>query len=451
MVDRLELGVVVAMRAEAFSYVRIDAPGFFTPAQLVTALSDSRLGEFLRGSRRTSVLLNASLAERIGTDDTDWLGATWAPMIASIGVRKLALVSPEPIHQLFGQVFQLAARKAAGAGIELRCFPSGQFHQTWESVTWFDDPGGAGGAAGAGGAPVVESRAPSLRGSIEVAVPRDHWSAVFASAAAGGAVTGAATMSAWLGMVRSLGLAEVMFEPSMLLPAALVGVVSGLAGTYVVLLLRDWPRTRIGWGEQTIIEYVGERARTTVDRARMRAVWTFSRVQFVRNRRAIRSGIGGRMLQLSDGSGPTITVAEGEFRAPWLRNQPCQVTSLEPLLALVPSAAEGAIVPSDRAYHHRTSVFFGLLAVMAYGAFCAGIVLTNTRTEVAAAAFSFLVGAALFGLRALWPTARLFRRALGGRLAAGAELVLRLFATTLVGVPPMAWLLIELVNSAMRH
>ncbi len=459
MTERLELGPFVAMRAQAFSYVRIDARGYFDPRQLVAALSDPRLGQFIAESRRAAVLLNASAVERIGTEDTEWLSTQWAPMIAGIGVRKLSLVTPEHVHQLFGAVFLASARTAARAGVELRCFPSAQFHQSWESVSWFDDAGGAGASGSPSGAPQnppspsaaqappsTTPRVPS-GGSLEVTVPRHHWKGIFHSAVLGGLVIGAATMLAGIVETQSMGLTELEGMDGLGLFAALAGGLSAFAGTSLVLNLRGRPPTRVVWDEHTISEQVGGRARVTFERARVHATWAWTTVRFVRGRRVVADRIGGRMLQLSDGGGQTITLAEGGFVAPWLRHRACWVTSFEPLLKLVPEAVEGRVVPDERAIGPTASRVFGTVAVLSYAAFAASVLFTRTRSGPDAAKLLFLVGAALFGLRALWPAARLLRRLPGEGLASGVELALRLGATALIGLPIVVWLLRALLGA----
>ncbi len=153
--DRLDLGPVVAMRAPAFSYVRIDAHGFFTAQQLAQLLVDQRLGHFVATSGKRSAVLNASAAQRIGTEDFDFFAEHWAPLLASIEVRRVSIVVPEQVFSLFGQVFAHGAARAARHGVEIRCFPSAQFTNTWESVTWLDAPA-AGAAVGAAPKPLME-------------------------------------------------------------------------------------------------------------------------------------------------------------------------------------------------------------------------------------------------------------------------------------------------------
>jgi len=123
------------------------------------------------------------------------------------------------------------------------------------------------------------------------------------------------------------------------------------------------------------------------------------------------------------------------------------VSSLEPLLRLVPEAVEGRVVPDERAIGPLTSRVFGTVAVLSYAAFAASVLLTRTRSGPDAAKLFFLVGAALFGLRALWPAARLLRRLPGEGLASGVELALRLGATALIGLPIMVWLLRALLGA----
>lgn len=137
--ERLDLGPVVAMRAEPFDYVRIDASGFMRPEQLAQCLSDGRLGHFLATSARNAAVLNAGGMSRFGTEDSEFIGQHWAPLLASVKITKLSLVVPEQVFALFGQVFQVAGDHAKKHGVEIRCFPSRQFTDTWESVTWFKE------------------------------------------------------------------------------------------------------------------------------------------------------------------------------------------------------------------------------------------------------------------------------------------------------------------------
>ena len=138
--DRLELGPVVAMRSPNIKYVRIDASGFMTAAQLASALGDPRLGQFVSQTGWSAAVLNASGMDRFGTDDVEWMSEQWAPMLASVNVRKLSVVVAERVHMLFKSVFAGLAPRAMKAGVELRYFPSAQFTSTFESVTWFETP-----------------------------------------------------------------------------------------------------------------------------------------------------------------------------------------------------------------------------------------------------------------------------------------------------------------------
>jgi len=128
------------MRAEPFDYVRIDASGFMRPEQLAQCLTDGRLGHFLATSARNAAVLNAGGMSRFGTEDSELIADRWAPLLASVKFTKLSLVVPEQVFALFGQVFEVTAQRAKKPGVEIRCFPSRQFTDTWESVTWFKEP-----------------------------------------------------------------------------------------------------------------------------------------------------------------------------------------------------------------------------------------------------------------------------------------------------------------------
>lgn len=166
--DRLDLGPVVAMRAPNFPYVRVDVQGFLTPPQLAQILSDQRLGHFLATSGKGAVCLNAGRSHRFGTEDVDFLVDRWAPMVAPIGMRKMSVVVPEQVHMLFGGVFAAASQRAARAGVEVRCFPSAMFENTFESVSWLDAvaPPAPHAPAPAGPAPLYEA---------PIIIDRDAW------------------------------------------------------------------------------------------------------------------------------------------------------------------------------------------------------------------------------------------------------------------------------------
>ncbi len=138
--ERLDLGPVVAMRAQQLPYVRIDASGFVTPQQLAQLIVDPRLGQFLASSGKRAVLLNAAGMHRFGTEDMELIAERWAPLLAGIEIRRISLVVAQQVFDLFGLVFAHAATRAAISGVELRWFPSAQFTESFESVTWFDAP-----------------------------------------------------------------------------------------------------------------------------------------------------------------------------------------------------------------------------------------------------------------------------------------------------------------------
>ena len=72
-----------------------------TAAQLASALGDPRLGQFVSQTGWSAAVLNASGMDRFGTDDVEWMSEQWAPMLASVNVRKLSVVVAERVHMLF--------------------------------------------------------------------------------------------------------------------------------------------------------------------------------------------------------------------------------------------------------------------------------------------------------------------------------------------------------------
>jgi hypothetical protein len=442
--DRLDIGPILAMRSPAFSYVRIDARGFFSPAELAAALSDPRLAAWLRETGLRAVALNASLAQRIGTEDTEWLATQWAPMLARVGISKLSLITPDHVHQLFGAVFQAAARRAAEHRIELRCFPSAQFTQSFESVSWFD-------------APVVQQAAPVpasapapvvTRGRLELDVPTDHWPGVFVSAAFGGILGGAACMSVWGRALRELG---IPVELSPFLGVAL-GLVLSLAGTFLVLLLRGWPRTSVEWDEHTVTEKVGDTVRTVIERAKARRVVAFTKVLVRRRGAANRMDQGGRVLQLTDDAGNEITLAEGAFAPPWMSNQPCKVSSIQPLFTWAPVLTDGDAIPGDRATRRMPALVFGFISLLSYGALAAGVIVERdfSLRGTVMGPLVLVVAVTLMLVRTLWPLTACFRKRPGGRLSAMTEVALRCGAAMAIGLPAAALFANLLLESAFR-
>jgi hypothetical protein len=135
--QQLNLGPLVAMHAPNVNHARGDVHAL--PQGLPQLLSDPRLGYFLAQAKSKGLLVNLA-AVRVEQRDADWMSAQWAPMLAPLGVRKVAVVLDDTLwwsaRTPFGAASALGADRA---GVEIRHFQLRQLTGSNDVVAWFDE------------------------------------------------------------------------------------------------------------------------------------------------------------------------------------------------------------------------------------------------------------------------------------------------------------------------
>jgi len=120
-------------------YLRVDLGGLLQLDAFQQVLTNKFIFALVAAKSRPHVVLNGAQLAKLGTDQVEWLGATWSRRAAASGMKRCSFVALGAQHfALFSQIFEHSGTKAARAnGLDLRFFPIEQFHETWEAVSWF--------------------------------------------------------------------------------------------------------------------------------------------------------------------------------------------------------------------------------------------------------------------------------------------------------------------------
>jgi hypothetical protein len=188
-----------------------------------------------------------------------------------------------------------------------------------------------------------------------------------------------------------------------------------------------------------------------IERAKARRVVAFTNVLVRFRGGANRIHRRGRVLQLTDDRGNEITLAEGTA-PPWMSNQPCKVSSIDPLFTWAPVLADGDAIPGDRATRRMPALVYGLVSLLSYAALGTGFLIEQDRQlrGTIIGPFVLLVAALLMLARTRWPLTDCFRKRPGGRLSAMTEVALRCSVAIAIGLPAAALFVNILLERALR-
>lgn len=129
--DQLDILPFRALRSPDLPFVRIEVAGMQIVMHelIVRALSDPRLGEFVRQAGNGAIILDLSAVElgEIEPQTADWLAHGWSASMTHIGVRRIAV--------LLGNKQQaLAPILLRAPAIELRAYPVQQVSEAYAFV-----------------------------------------------------------------------------------------------------------------------------------------------------------------------------------------------------------------------------------------------------------------------------------------------------------------------------
>lgn len=347
------------------------------------ALSDPRLGQFVRDTARTGIVLDLSTDASFDVPIVEWLTHQWTAMLRQVGVQRLAVV-------LSDAQAPLAAHFQRSTQMEVRAFPAAQ--------------SSAAHAFAGGPMPAV---AQATEQEI-LTLPSGGWNHAGGWGFFVGALMGCAAAA----------LAEVLSgSPADALTAiggAVVGGCITLGSVYLVHALRGSVAAKLTWDARGITEWAGNQQVAFIPWEHAR--YSLLQSTLIYRSRGVETGRStGRTLQIWDGGTRRITVCEGNRRPHWLENRPAQVRSVDRYLAMVRTPSHPmTIVPDELGYGRGGLWGFGIVAWLAYAGMVGGVAYQNWNhnydSDRALAAMMILAGAFMFLLRMIWPATRLGTR-----------------------------------------
>jgi hypothetical protein len=436
MTARLEILPFVATHATRSTFVVVEGQTQMLTMHdtVVKQLSDARLGQLVRNSSAGAIVFDAGRLD-FGPQDVAWVVHAWPPMLATIGVRRLSVVVADALVSVVRAEIDRAARALAPLGFEIRAFSPAQ---RADATGWLGPaPLPAPQAPYRGGAPAfAQAMAAAPHETAQLRLPaRAHY-----HAAGWGGVVG------FLLGVAGTALAALAAGERPDISVVGGGIVASalvVAGVFAVHYLRGVPPVKLTWDARGIAEWAGNDVTTFL-------AWPGARYALLETSLTTKTRGGqvlgtqrGRILQLSDDSGKTITLCDGYRRPAWLDNRPAEVP-LGPFLSMVQAPRSPMVVVPDKlGFSDRARKGFGAVAIASYVAFgTAGGYLTfnNHYNDDRAITIALLwLGCVLFAVRAIWPLTRVGDK----RLRASA-----LVETALRGVVFLFFLGVSLVLAA---
>ncbi len=402
--DHLDLLPFRATRDPAWAFVRIEV----VPLQIVmaavvqSALSSAQLGQFVRETARTGILLDLSTDSSFDVPTVEWMTHQWTAMLRQAGVQRLAVVLADTQAPLAGYLQR-------STQMEVRAFPVVQ--------------SAAAHAFAAGPQAMVPAQpiAPSLANEQEVlALPPGAWS----FAGGWGFFTGA-LLGCTAAALAEIGLGSQP-EAFGAIGGAVVGSMLAVGSVFLVHTLRNSPAGKLTWDARGMTEWVGNKQTAFVPWEHAR--YSLLQSNLVYRSRGVETGRStGRTLQLWDGGAQRITICDGNQRPRWLGNRPAQVRSIDRYLPMVKTPAHPMTVVPDALGYGRGGLWgFGLLALLAYAGIVGGAAYDNWNhsyaSDQALAGIMVCGGSFLFACRMIWPATRLGTRLF---LSSIVELALR--------------------------
>jgi hypothetical protein len=129
----------LALSRSVANVVRVDVSALRVATDLLAALVSPAFANFVQQGGRDGVLFDASTI-LVDSYLADWLARTWAPTLARLGVRRLAVVVDEATFLSMAAPIAAAAASSAQSGVELRPYRSSRATADYEALGWLRGP-----------------------------------------------------------------------------------------------------------------------------------------------------------------------------------------------------------------------------------------------------------------------------------------------------------------------
>lgn len=125
--------------AENINYVWVLLGGQISREEFADSLSDTEFHTLLQQNNVKNVLVDCSGMWSFGIPEmSDYLDTEFTAAMREIGVEKISIVLNEEVLSMLSFVFQGMENNHRDGSPEIRFFNSSQFHESFESVSWFE-------------------------------------------------------------------------------------------------------------------------------------------------------------------------------------------------------------------------------------------------------------------------------------------------------------------------
>ena len=125
--------------AENINYVWVLLGGQISREEFADSLGDADFHTLLQQYDVKNVLVDCSGMWSFGIPEmSDYLDTEFTAAMRGIGVEKISVVLSEDVLSMLSFVFQGIENNHNNSSPKIRFFESSQFHESFESVSWFE-------------------------------------------------------------------------------------------------------------------------------------------------------------------------------------------------------------------------------------------------------------------------------------------------------------------------